>query len=287
MEAKLRSGCLDDVLVKKISAYNDSRIAIIDELQSLNIEQAVKVEAYIILLCVKGKGSLYINGESRMIHVNDLFICHPNIILENSMISIDFECRCICLSSEYMKQLLLIAGESWDLKMFIEKIPILSLNAEEAELFCQYYSLLRSKMLGTPCKHQKELIDSLIQAFLYEFHDALEPPTFTSGENLFKEFISLLSSSYPKERMIGFYANQLYVTPKYLSAVCKEVSGQTASELITQYMVKDILYLLRNSQKSIKEIANELNFPNLSFFGKYVKQHLGMSTKQYRESSYG
>ena len=104
--------------------------------------------------------------------------------------------------------------------MFIEKIPILSLNAEEAELFCQYYSLLRSKMLGTPCKHQKELIDSLIQAFLYEFHDALErfiklkPPTFTSGENLFKEFISLLSSSYPKERMIGFYANQLYVTPK-------------------------------------------------------------------------
>ena len=61
--------------------------------------------------------------------------------------------------------------------------------------------------------------------------------------------------------MIGFYANQLYVTPKYLSAVCKEVSGQTASELITQYMVKDILYLLRNSQKSIKEIANELNFP--------------------------
>ena len=135
MEAKLRSGCLDDVLVKKISAYNDSRIAIIDELQSLNIEQAVKVEAYIILLCVKGKGSLYINGESRMIHVNDLFICHPNIILENSMISIDFECRCICLSSEYMKQLLLIAGESWDLKMFIEKIPILSLNAEEAELF--------------------------------------------------------------------------------------------------------------------------------------------------------
>ena len=75
--------------------------------------------------------------------------------------------------------------------------------------------------------------------------------------------------------MIGFYANQLYVTPKYLSAVCKEVSGQTASELITQYMVKDILYLLRNSQKSIKEIANELNFPNLSFFWKVRKTAFG------------
>lgn len=71
--------------------------------------------------------------------------------------------------TEYMKQLLLIAGESWDLKMFIEKIPILSLNAEEAELFCQYYSLLRSKMLGTPCKPQKELIDSLTKHFFMSF----------------------------------------------------------------------------------------------------------------------
>lgn len=67
----------------------------------------------------------------------------------------------------------------------------------------------------------------------------------------------------------------------------KEVSGTDGFRTLTQYMVKDILYLLRNSQKSIKEIANELNFPNLSFFGKYVKQHLGMSPKQYRESSYG
>ena len=42
--------------------------------------------------------------------------------------------------------------------------------------------------------------------------------------------------------------------------------------------------MLERSDKSIKEIANELNFPNISFFGKYVKKHTGMSPKQYREN---
>ena len=47
--------------------------------------------------------------------------------------------------------------------------------------------------------------------------------------------------------------------------------------------MKDALYLLKKSDKSIKEIVNELDFPNLSFFGKYVKRHTGLSPKQYRE----
>lgn len=290
MEKEMELVNLECSLAKEMAIYNDNRIAIIDSLQNLNIEQAIKAKAYIALLCTKGKASLYINGESHIIYANDLFICHPDIILERSMISVDFGCHCICLSQEYVQQLSLIAGEAWNAKMFLEKNPILSLQPEEAGLFNQYYNLLHSKMTGSPRKHQKELIDALLQAFLYEFHDTLErfqqlkPLTFSAGENLFKEFINILSSSYPKKRMVASYAEKLYVTPKYLSAVCKEVSGQTASDLITQYMVKDIQYLLKKSKKSIKEISNELDFPNLSFFGKYVKQHLGMSSKQYREA---
>lgn len=83
--------------------------------------------------------------------------------------------------------------------------------------------------------------------------------------------------------MVSFYADKLNVTPKYLSAVCKEISGHTASDIINQYVVKDVEALLKRSGRSIKEVANELMFPNLSFFGKYVKKHLGVSPKQYRE----
>ena len=83
--------------------------------------------------------------------------------------------------------------------------------------------------------------------------------------------------------MVTWYAEELHVTPKYLSTTCKNVSGKTANIWINQFVVKDICQLLRYSEMSIKEISEHLNFPNLSFFGKYVKSHLGVSPKEYRQ----
>lgn len=95
----------------------------------------------------------------------------------------------------------------------------------------------------------------------------------------------LLEKSYFKSRRVDHYAQQLHVTPKYLSTTCKRRCRETASQLIDAYVLKDIEYLLKHSMKSVKEIAFELDFPNLSFFGKYVKQHFGMSPKAYREQA--
>lgn len=57
-----------------------------------------------------------------------------------------------------------------------------------------------------------------------------------------------------------------------------------ALEVINRCIIDDVRRLLHNPNKSVKEISNELGFPNLSFFGKYVKRMLGMSPKAYRKS---
>ncbi len=66
--------------------------------------------------------------------------------------------------------------------------------------------------------------------------------------------------------------------------VCQKYSGKTASDWINEYVVQDINYYLKNTTKSIKEIADTLGFDNLSFFGKYVKQHFGSSPRGVRDS---
>lgn len=285
----ITQGNLNTVAKEHIATYCDNRLALIDDLHTLGQTNAVRVEFIIAALCIKGRASLYINGEAYTMNEYDLLICHPNIILEKSMVSADVQFRCICMSPEYISQLAVISNNSWDILKYLEQNPILTLKPEEANMFRQYYDLLRSKLTGIPLRHQKEIVDSLIQAFLYEFHDAMErfgkfaTPTYSSSERLFKEFLHLLVSSYPKPRMVAVYADKLHVTPKYLSAVCKEISGETASDIINQYVIKDVLYLLKKSEKSIKEIVNELDFPNMSFFGKYVKRYTGSSPKQYRK----
>ena len=87
---------------------------------------------------------------------------------------------------------------------------------------------------------------------------------------------------YNKNRDVKFYADKLNISPKYLSNICKRVSGKSASIIINQYVIKSIKHSLIYTNKSIKEIALELNFENISFFGKYTKRVLGLSPKIYR-----
>jgi YesN/AraC family two-component response regulator len=86
-------------------------------------------------------------------------------------------------------------------------------------------------------------------------------------------------------RSVKSYADELCVSPKYLTSVCRRHSDCTASELISTSIVSRIKQLLLYSDLSIKEVANEIGFDNLSFFGKYVRKHLGLSPNNYRKAN--
>lgn len=272
--------------------YKDDRMIIIDNsnvTDTLNTSP-IKSEWFVALLCIGGESTIYINNEMYSIHKNDILLCHPQTIFEHKITNLDFKYCGFCLSPEYVKQISLISSNSWNAILFIENNPIIALDENESSLFLQYYNLIRSKFETESQHHLKQLIDMLLQAFIYEFHDSMEkrikidPPQYNSADNLFISFLDILVNSYPKQRSVSYYAEKLFVTPKYLSAICKEISGETASDLITRYVKKDIENLLKQPNKTIKEIANELDFANLSFFGKYVKRIFGVSPKEYREN---
>jgi AraC-like DNA-binding protein len=94
----------------------------------------------------------------------------------------------------------------------------------------------------------------------------------------------MVEENCKRERRVSWYAQQLSITPKYLSTAVKRISGRTAVEWIESYVTMELRVLLKNSTKSIKEITEELNFPNQSFLGKYFKEHVGMTPSAYRKS---
>ena len=106
----------------------------------------------------------------------------------------------------------------------------------------------------------------------------------TRAEAIFSKFLPLLEENYKRERRVSWYADQLCITSKYLSETIKQVSRRTPNEWINSYVVLETRVLLKNSTMSIKEIAQELHFPNQSFLGKYFKDHVGMSPSEYRRS---
>lgn len=266
-------------------SYKDD-ISLFSQIGEYSQMQPFKLDFFVLLVCLNWHGSLNINGVDYKVDAGKLFVCKPHIIVDKSSVSLDFECRGMALSSKFMEQLGRVADGGWDLEMFLGKNPVLPLSEDERSLFMQYYDLLSSKITRSYCRHQDAVMQALFRAFMLEFFDIMDrhvkltPPNFTSSEMLFRHFVEVLMADYPRQRSVEHYASRLCVTPKYLSAV----SGSTASEVINRCITDDVRRLLHNPDKSVKEISNELGFPNLSFFGKYVKRMLGMSPKAYRKS---
>ena len=99
---------------------------------------------------------------------------------------------------------------------------------------------------------------------------------------LFKKFIHLVHTNCTAQRDVAFYAEQLCISTRYLSAITKEVGQISAKEIIDEFLTLEIKVALQSTNLSLKEIADRYNFPDQSFFGRYFKKHTGMSPKEYR-----
>ena len=144
------------------------------------------------------------------------------------------------------------------------------------------------KMADKQHHFRTDLVKALLLAMFYDMSNVIwrveqnDNKTKKRADALFAQFISLLEENFRTERRVGWYAEQLGITAKYMSELIKQVSKRTPNEWIDSYVMLEIRVLLKNTTKSIKEIAEAVNFPNQSFFGKYFKEHMGMSPTEFR-----
>lgn len=166
----------------------------------------------------------------------------------------------------------------------------MNLEQKEAEMLSAFIDFIHDKLVRVDHACRREIVQSLFLGFCYEitavFQQKMDrnPQPQSRYEILFKDLMQLIVAHYKTERSVGFYAGKLCLTDKYLTRVIREVSGKTISEWIKIALIFDAKSQLKYTRKTIQEISNDLNFPNPSFFGKFFKQHTGMTPKAYRMS---
>lgn len=275
---------------KKAFDFEQQHVSIISDIKLSFNDNKKRVDAYISALCTSGEARVSVNQKEYKMSKNDLLVCWSGDEIRSLGFSDDFNACGFLLSWDFFKELSSIPLGLINARVYIAEHPLFHLSEHAALIFTQYYELIRSKLTADiPFKHHQLVSDLLLQAFMYEMHDTLESTLkvpanfFTSGENLYKQFMELILKAHPKPRSVAWYADQLNVTPKYLSSVCKNCSGETALAVINRYVLEEVKRYLLRPEMSIKEIVAELNFPSISFFGKYVKKNLGVSPKYYRQ----
>jgi AraC-like DNA-binding protein len=102
-------------------------------------------------------------------------------------------------------------------------------------------------------------------------------------QKLADKFMQMVEQSGGRIRKVDEFASQLNITPKYLSTLLKETINRRPSDVIHLFTMKAIERHLRYSDMTMQQIADDLQFPNASFFGKYFKEHTGMTPLEYRK----
>jgi len=125
----------------------------------------------------------------------------------------------------------------------------------------------------------------LIHIFVSNMCDATAPSRVARLDQVVQRYIALVFQHFAEHREISFYANQMHLSAHYLSTLVKQRTGVNASAWVRDRVIGEAKRMLDNTTLSVKQIAARLNFPNQSFFGRYFKQHVGLSPAQYRGSA--
>ncbi len=240
------------------------------------------------IICREGKGQFQLGGTLFQIEKNDLVILVPGSNAFDVLISPDFEAYIFMISRAFLEEIRPNNKLSVEGYLYVLKNPIMKLTDIERELFENNCRQIAQRIGNHDNAFQKEILTCLTHIFIYDiweiYSNELNKKEMTNdGTNLFERFLLLSQDHCFTEREVAFYSSKLNVTPKYLSAVCKKTSGKTASDWIDEYTIQHIRLLLKNDKISIKDIANQMNFSNQSFFGRYVKRLLGASPTEYRQ----
>lgn len=249
-----------------------------------SIEQAYyQFDGFTLCLCRKGSVSFKIDYNEYRLNQNDIFIILPKHILATTSVTPDLEIRALCMTTEFMSELPITP--SLDTLKRIGYQPGIQLSAEEMNELDILYAMAKRYREENKTDITKSLIYSLILITLNHYN-AIPPinnAPVSRQEVLTHNFFEMLFQQNGTMRNVGFYAEKLCITSKYLTTAVKKTTGQSMQLWINEATIIEAKRFLRNTHLSIQEISERMNFQTSSSFVRFFRQHTGHTPLEYRK----
>lgn len=247
----------------------------------------LKLEDACIFFCHSGEARIEIDLLEYDITPNTQIIFLPNSIINYSYASPDLSISYITFSNAFFQEATVRLDPSFF--HFLKENPVVTLPVERTRTINGLIIALEDLYKDKENCFRLQILRNYIQSFLLDIYDKTHrifeqnrPEGISRQEELFKRFIQLIHKHCLNQREVSFYAQKMFITPRYLSAITQAVAGETAKNIIDKHVILEIKVLLESTDLSIQEIANRLQFPDQSFFGRYFKKHTSISPQYYR-----
>ena len=295
---------IKDISIERIRKYHPDALGIgndllvdytehfVEEGRSPIYKFPLRMDGLFIALREKGISNFSINLKEFQVGPNELVIGSLGDLMQSTINEGVYLSQTLMVSSNFLKEMYISLNSFMPFFANRKEQPVFQLTDNEVQELKEYFMLIMDAVKRETDYFRIDTTKRLLAAYLYKLGSILyrHLPELQAEANkpmkreeiLFKQFINLVSENHRRERRVDFYAEQLFLSPKHFSTVIKKVSGKTAGQWIDEYVILEAKTLLKYSSMSIQEVAYYMNFPNPSFFGKYFKQHTGMSPSDYK-----
>ena len=242
------------------------------------------------IYCRQGAALITVDGLQYRLKQGQMFSYQEGSLIEECLASSDADLVLTGLSWELIEATEALNTVVWSIVDYVRRSPIYTLSEDLTALSTIYHQQIYKLCHSHNPLFRDELLHIHIQALLYAFIREVSeelrqatPQDLTRANQQMRLFFDLLAMRRGHLRSVSEVATLMNLTPKHLSRVIKEQTGETPIHFIHQYMMRAITQELRYSTKTAKEIAFQQGFSSLACFGKFVKQQTGLTPTEYRK----
>ncbi len=242
------------------------------------------------LLCTGGDGSFVFNEHCYHLEKNDLVVMPNPTRAKNLAAAPGMQVEWFAADNKFLGGLLPSNNYSIGGSISLNQNPVIKLDDRQAEILLEDFHRLRDRLDDRYLLFYREMMGSLCLTMMYDIFElhARREATDTHSDRtayIVRQLTDLLATGISRtEREVSYYAERLNVSPKYLSATVKRVTGHSVSSYINRATVPIMKGFLDDERLSLTQIADRMNFTSLSYFSRYCTKHLGQSPSEYRRS---
>lgn len=249
-------------------------------------KQTCRLKGGIFVFCLEGSIRVCINLTEYTIGQNDFITLMPGSIIQFCEQTEKVRLSFIGFSSQFIERINMVQSASGFLTTMYGN-AVLSLDEKKAGLLRDFFSWM-ARVQADGSLLNSEVMQHILLAIVSsvgKMYTSRPWPkqVYSRSEEICKRFIQLVMENYTVQRHTAFYASQLSITSQHLCMIIKQRTGRSVSDIIADMVIMDAKSQLKATTLTIQEISYALNFPNVSFFGKYFKRYVGVSPQKFRK----
>lgn len=248
------------------------------------------LEGVAMCTCLRGNAIFRLNYKDLNIEKGQILTIMPGQIIRLLDQSADFFCELLFFPVDFIADY--PSPTDYDFLFRIHEQPCITVPEDVIQSLLELHTLIVKHYHMNTRPYNAEIVKSLLYSLLlmvFSIYETNNKGTIglakTRQEEIAENFFKILFEYHKQERSVSFYADKLHITPKYLSKIIKNISGHAILDWINEAVIISIKTSLRTTNLTILQISEEFNFSNPSFFGRYFKEHVGITPMQYRHGT--